>query len=159
MIEHEFALTHYRTGNVALDTGDYPLAVGEFTLALEGAPDHTPTRFALAKAKCMVQDYAGALSLINQILTEVPKHPGALLYYVRILGVTEQWNLLAHICTDAVLSVSGEVRFWLALALAETDRLEQARSVYESIRKSMRNRNAALDKRVSSVLASRSDPA
>lgn len=143
---------HYRLGVLASEGGYYSLAVEQFTLAAKGVPDHTPTRFALAKAKFAIQEYADALSLIQNILTEIPNHPGALLYYVRILAATEQWEFLTCICTQDVLAVSGEVRLWYALALAELGQGDEARAVYESISKSIRNRNAALNKRVLSML-------
>ncbi len=143
---------HYNLGRLAMDGGYYSLAVEQFTLAAEAVPDHTPTRFLLAKTKFLAHDYPGALHLIEEILREIPNHPGALLYRVRLFGVMERWDELSAFCTDDVLTVSGEVRLWQALALANTNRMDEARSVYQSISKPIRNKNPALNKRVLSLV-------
>ncbi|MBC7805262.1 MAG: hypothetical protein H7145_03840 [Akkermansiaceae bacterium] len=148
------AFTHYRLGKLALETGDYPLAVGQLTLAMECDPDHRSTRFALAEGKYEVHEYTDALSLIDTIRAQSPNHTGALLYHVRILGATGQWDALTRFCTESVMSVSGEVPLWLALALANTNRTKEAEVLYESISKLIRNKNAALNKRVHSALSS-----
>lgn len=145
-------ITHYRLGRLAMSIGDYQLAVDQFTVAVDITPDHTSNRFALAKAKFAIQEYHDAFLLIQGVLTENPKHTGVLLYYVRILAAMEQWDVLATTCTEYVLSISGEVRLLYALALAETDRVEEAIAIYEPISKPIRNRNAALNKRVLSML-------
>jgi tetratricopeptide (TPR) repeat protein len=143
----------YQLGRMALDGGYYPLAVEQFTRASEKTAHYNlATLFYLAKARFHMQDYTGAFPLIDELLRESPRHPGALLYRVYLLGATEQWEQLAAFCTGDVLTVSGEVRLWQALALANTNQLDEARSIYQSISKRIRNRNAALNKRVLSIV-------
>lgn len=144
--------THYRLGEMAMTAGDYDLAAEQLILAVEMAPDHTPTRFALAKAKYLLHEYQHALYLIENILAENPSHPGALLYYVRISAATEQWDVLEQFCTKEVLSVSGEVRLWQVLSLVKTGQASKAETIYQSISKSIQNKNAQLNKRILSEM-------
>jgi tetratricopeptide (TPR) repeat protein len=81
------AYIHYRLGKLALDGGYYPLAVEQFTLALKKTSNHQlTTQFLLAKAMYLAGDYAGASPLIDEILRENPKHPGALRYRTLVEG-------------------------------------------------------------------------
>ncbi len=147
------ASSHYRLGNLALTIDDYNSALTQFLLALEIDADHIPSQFALAKLKYSTQNYADALFFLKKITTENPNHPGALLYYVRVLGAMEDWPMLVQLCTEPVQAVSGEVRLWYTLALASTNKIDEAKHVYKFISKAIRNRNSILNKRILSALS------
>jgi tetratricopeptide (TPR) repeat protein len=144
-------------GNILCHAG-LPPDKQEAVQRVFGTLDDGPSLFDQAKAKSEAQEYDQALNLLQTLLAEKPKHPGALLHYVRILGTTRQWDVLAQFCTDEVLAVSGEVRLWHVLALAGSDRRPEALARYEAISRPIRNRNAVLDKRAAFVLGITDQP-
>ncbi len=74
------AYVHYRLGKMALDGRYYALTAEQFRLSLASAPDHSPTRFQLARTLYLAGDYAGASPHLDAVLRENPTHPGALRY-------------------------------------------------------------------------------